>query len=132
MTLVDTNILLDLLKDDPDWSDWSVRQLKAAAARGPLRINDVVYAELSVGAERIEQIDAFLAGITIDIMPSSRQSLFLAAKAFASYRARGGIKTGVLPDFFVGAQAAVECVPLLTRDAARYRTYFPVVELIAP
>ena len=132
MTLVDTNILLDLVTDDPTWADWSIRQLDAAAVNGPLLINSVVYAELSVRFERIEDLDEVLAeaGITMEEIP--RAALFLAGKVFRRYRAAGGNRTGVLPDFFIGAHAAVSKMPLLTRDIQRYRTYFPTVNLIAP
>ena len=132
MTLVDTNILLDLVTDDPTWADWSIRQLDAAAVNGPLVINSVVYAELSVRFERIENLDEVLteAGITMEEIP--RAALFLAGKVFRRYRAAGGNRTGVLPDFFIGAHAAVTKLPLLTRDIQRYRTYFPTVNLIAP
>jgi len=132
VTLVDTNILLDLVTDDPTWADWSIRQLDAAAVNGPLVINSVVYAELSVRFERIEDLDEVLveAGITIEEIP--RAALFLAGKVFRRYRAASGNRTGVLPDFFIGAHAAVSKLPLLTRDIQRYRTYFPTVNLIAP
>lgn len=132
MTLVDTNILLDLVTDDPVWADWSIRQLDAAAVNGPLVINGVVYAELSVRFDRIEELDEVLneAGITMEEIP--RSALFLAGKVFRRYRAAGGNRTGVLPDFFIGAHAAVSKLPLLTRDIHRYRTYFPTVKLIAP
>jgi Predicted nucleic acid-binding protein, contains PIN domain len=132
MTLIDTNVLLDLATNDSVWADWSVRQLDRAAVKGPLVINDVVYAELSVGFERIEELDELLdeAGITLDEIP--REALFLAGKAFRRYRAVGGARSGVLPDFFIGAHAAVLGLPLLTRDAKRYRTYFPSVVLITP
>ena len=131
MTLVDTNILLDLVTDDPVWADWSIRQLDAAAVNGPLVINGVVYAELSVRFERIEDLDEVLneAGITMEEIP--RSALFLAGKVFRRYRAAGGNRTGVLPDFFIGAHAAVSKLPLLTRDIQRYRTYFPTIKLIA-
>lgn len=132
MTFVDTNVLLDLVTDDPVHADWSLAQLEAAALRGPLVIGDIVYAELSVRYARIEDLDAFVAraGLRRAGMPDA--ALFLAGKAFASYRRSGGTRTGVLPDFFVGAQAALAERPLLTRDVRRYRTYFPSVELIAP
>ncbi len=132
MTLVDTNVLLDLVTNDPVWADWSIRQLDNAAVKGPLIINDVVYAELSVGFERIEDLDDLLdeAGIAMDEIP--REALFLAGKAFRRYRTAGGARSGVLPDFFIGAHAAVLRLPLLTRDAKRYRSYFPSVVLIAP
>lgn len=131
-TLIDTNVLLDLFTNDPAWADWSIRQLDMAAVRGPLAINDVVYAELSVRFEAIEALDAALeeAGVTVSAMP--RPALFLAGKAFQRYRAAGGTRTGVLPDFFIGAHAAVSGTALLTRDAQSYRTCFPTIELIAP
>lgn len=131
-TLVDTNVLLDLATDDPRWADWSVRQLEAAAARGPLLASDIVYAELSVRFARVEDVDAFLAEAGVAVRPVPRPGLFLAGKAFQAYRARGGTRTGVLPDFLVGAHAAVAGLPLLTRDAGRYRTYFPALTLIVP
>lgn len=132
MTLIDTNVLLDLATDDPRWADWSVRQLEAAAARGPLLASDIAYAELSVRFERVEAVDAFLADAGVAVRPVPRPGLFLAGKVFRAYRARGGTRTGVLPDFLVGAHAAVAGLPLLTRDAGRYRTYFPTLTLIVP
>lgn len=132
MTLVDTNVLLDLVTNDAEWADWSQRQLEAAAVRGPLQINDVVYAELSVGFQRIEELDAVLAAAQIEMAPIPREALFLAGKVFQRYRAGGGSRTGVLPDFFIGAHAAVASLPLLTRDVRRYRTYFPTLTLVAP
>jgi predicted nucleic acid-binding protein len=132
VTLIDTNVLLDLVTDDPDWADWSLAGLEQAALAGPLLINDVVYAETSVRYERIEDLDAMLAQATIEIARTPRSALFLAGKAFRRYRASGGRRTGVLPDFLIGAHSAVEGWPLLTRDAARYRRYFPKVMLIAP
>jgi len=132
MTLVDTNVLLDLFTNDPIWADWSARQLDMAALRGRLVINGVVYAELSVRFEAVETLDAVLgeAGTVLEDIP--RAALFLAGKAFQRYRAAGGRRTGVLPDFFIGAHAAIAKRPLLTRDVRRYRTYFPSVTLIAP
>jgi predicted nucleic acid-binding protein len=130
--LVDTNVLLDVVTDDPLWADWSVAQLEAASLQGTLLINDVVYAELSVRYQRIEQLEAFVADAGLLVEPTPRAALFLAGKIFARYRKVGGTRSGVLPDFFIGAHAAVSGLPLLTRDTARYRTYFPTVELIAP
>ena len=130
MTFVDTNVLLDLVTDDPVHADWSLAQLEAAALRGPLLINSVVYAELSVRYARIEDADAFVSQAGLRREPIPKAALFLAGKAFAAYRRAGGRRTGVLPDFFIGAHAAVSGAPLLTRDRARYRTYFPTVELI--
>lgn len=132
MTLVDTNVLLDLAKDDPSWATWSVRQLEAAAAHGALVVNPVIYAELSVGFARIEEVDAFLAATAITMEAVPPPGLFLAGKVFRQYRAQSGTRTGVLPDFFIGAHAAVARLPLLTRDVGRYRTHFPTVTLITP
>lgn len=132
MTLIDTNVLLDVVTDDPNWADWSIEQLEAAALRGPLLINDVVYAELAVRYERIERLEAFLAEAGLDMAAMPRSALFLAGKVFQKYRKAGGSRAGVLPDFFIGAHAAVDELDLLTRDTARYRTYFPTVRLITP
>ena len=131
-TLVDSNILLDLLTDDPVWADRSERALRAASLRGALVINDIVYTEISPGYQRIEALDAVLADLQLEHRPMPRAALFLAARAFGAYRRRGGLRTGVPPDFFIGAHAAVAQLPLLTRDAARYRTDFPTVELLPP
>lgn len=131
-TLVDTNGLLDLATDDPHWADWSVSALETAAARGPLVVNDISYAELSVRFERTEDVDTFLLAGGFDIQASPRAALFLAGKAFLAYRARGRTRTGVLPDFLIGAHAAVMGLPLLTRDLGRYRSYFPAVTLLTP
>ena len=132
MTLVDTNVLLDLATDDSNWADWSVAQLEAASLDGPLLINDVVYAELAVRYARIEDLDAFLDAAGLEMAPMPKAALFLAGKVFTQYRRSEGRKTGVLPDFFIGAHAAVGRLPLLTRDVGRYRTYFPSLKLIAP
>jgi predicted nucleic acid-binding protein len=131
-TFVDTNVLLDLVTDDKDWADWSERQLDAASLLGPLLINEVVYAELSVRFATLEALEVFIAAAALELTPMPRPALFLAAKVFQSYRASGGIRTGVLPDFFIGAHAAVEALPLLTRDVQRYRRYFPKLKLICP
>jgi predicted nucleic acid-binding protein len=132
LILVDTNVLLDLVTNDPNWGDWSQQQLEAAALANELAINAVVYAELSISFQRIEELDAMLdaTGIGFEQMP--KPALFLAGKAYRRYRQSGGSKTGVLPDLFIGAHAAVIGAPLLTRDPGRYRTYFPSVTLIAP
>lgn len=132
MTLIDTNILLDLVTDNPDWFEWSLARLDDAALAGRLLINDIVYAEISIRYDRIEDLDAMLSGTMIQIAPTPRSALFLAGKAYRQYRAAGGTRTGVLPDFFIGAHATVEGWPLLTRDTSQYRTYFPKVTLIAP
>ncbi|RWM18022.1 MAG: PIN domain-containing protein [Mesorhizobium sp.] len=132
MTLVDTNVLLDLVTDDPKWADWSLYQLEAASLDGPLLINDAVYAELAVRYERIEHLEAFVDGAGLEMTSMPRAALFLAGKVFTHYRRAGGSRTGVLSDFFIGAHAAVAQLPLLTRDVRRYRTYFPSLKLIAP
>ncbi len=132
MTLVDSNVLLDLVTDDPRWSEWSLGRLEEAALAGSIVINDIVYAEISVRYRRIEDLDDMLARAKIEIVPTPRSALFLAGKAFQRYRSAGGMRTGVLPDFFIGAHASVEGWLLLTRDIGRYRRYFPKVELIAP
>jgi predicted nucleic acid-binding protein len=132
VTLVDTNVLLDVVTRDPAWAAWSVRQLDACALKGRLTINPVVYAELSVRFAMIEALDAMLESASVILTEIPRPALFLAGKAFQRYRAEGGSRTGVLPDFFIGAHAAVTGTPLLTRDARRFRTYFPTIELVTP
>lgn len=132
MTLVDTNVLLDVATDDPKWARWSLHQLDAAAIRGRLLINAVVYAEFSIGYSLIEEADRILAAVGLDVAEIPRAALFLAGKVFQRYRAHGGSRTGVLPDFFIGAHAAVAQLPLLTRDPRPYRTYFTGITIIAP
>ena len=132
MTLVDTNIILDLVTNDAVWASWSIRQLDAATLKGPLMVNSVVYAELSVRFAAIEALNAMLDRAGIALMEIPRPALFLAGKAFQRYRAAGGARSGVLPDFFIGAHAAVIGAPVLTRDVRRFRTYFPTVELVTP
>jgi predicted nucleic acid-binding protein len=132
VTLVDTNVILDLVTNDPEWSGWSIAQLEEAALKGPLCINDVVYAELSVRYDRTEDLEAMLDDAAIEVARTPRDALFLAGKVFVQYRKSGGARTGVLPDFFIGAHAAVSGLPLLMRDGGRYRTYFPSMALIAP
>jgi predicted nucleic acid-binding protein len=130
--LVDSNVLLDLMTDDPRWAEWSQHQLEIWSVKGPLFINTVVCAEASVGFARIEEWDAMLATMPIELVETPRPALFLAGKVFRNYRRSGGRATGVLPDLFIGAHAAVVSLPLLTRDTRRYRTYFPSLELVAP
>lgn len=132
MILVDTNVLLDVVTDDAVWADWSIAALEAASLQGPLLINDVIYSELSVRYPRIEDLQSFVDSAKLRMEPMTSAALFLAGKAFDQYRRSGGSRTGVLPDFFVGAQAAVLAIRLLTRDVGRYRTYFPSVTLIVP
>ena len=132
MILVDTNVLLDVFEDDAEWSDWSQDRLDSASATDTLAINPVIYSELSIGFARIEELEAVIEEASLAIENIPREALFLAGKAFLRYRRGRGTKRGVLPYFYVGAHAAVMRWPLLTRDAARYRTYFPTVSLIAP
>jgi predicted nucleic acid-binding protein len=132
MIFADTNVLLDVVTNDPVWQDWSQRQLDAAVLRDRLAIIPVVYAELSGAFVRHEEVDAFLDGTGIDVIEMPRQALFLASHVFKTYRSRGGLRTSVLPDFFVGAQAIVLGATLITRDVRRYRTYFPSLDLLAP
>jgi predicted nucleic acid-binding protein len=130
--LVDTNVILDLVADEAEWADWSQSRLHALSASHRLIINPVVYAELSIGYRRIEDLERALASIPVAMEEIPRDALFLAGKAFIRYRAQGGTRTGVLPDFFIGAHAAVLDTPLVTRDPRRYRTYFPGVQLVTP
>ena len=132
MTLVDTNVLLDIFSRDADWFSWSLENLETRSTEGALVINEVIYAELSARVETESILDELIAevGVRLDRMPKS--ALFQAGKAFERYRRSGGTRTGVLPDFFIGAHAQVARLPILTRDIARYRTYFPNVGLIAP
>ncbi|WP_425960353.1 type II toxin-antitoxin system VapC family toxin [Rhizobium nepotum] len=116
MTLVDTNVLLDLVTDDPIWADWSIEQLERASVSGPLFINDVIYSELAVRYERIEDLDVFVDEVGLKLLPFPRSTLFLAGKVFTRFRRAGGSRTGVLPDFFIGSHAAVQNLSLLTRD----------------
>lgn len=132
MTLIDTNVLLDIVSRDPVWLGWSIGALDAVSVNGPIVINAIVYAELSARYAKIEDLDEFVTGVGLEIMEFPRASLFLASKTFAQYRARGGAKTSVLADFFIGAQASVLSLPIVTRDVRRYRTYFPTVDLISP
>lgn len=130
--LVDTNVLVDVLENDPDWADWSVAQLRAQAQIHRLVINPVIYAELSLTFSTVEALDDALAGLQIPVIDIPRPALFLAGKAFVKYRRQGGTKTNVLADFFIGAHAAVAGLPVLTRDVRRVAGYFPTVAVIAP
>ena len=132
MLLVDTNVLVDVLEDDPRWADWSIDQLRAQSKIHPLLINPVIYAELSLTFSRVEALDQAIESMGLALKELPHPALFLAGKAFALYRRNGGKKSNVLADFFIGAHAAVLGCPLLTRDAQRYRSYFPSVELITP
>jgi predicted nucleic acid-binding protein len=130
--LVDTNVLVDVLEDDPQWADWSIQQMRTQAQIHELAINPIIYAELSLTFTSVEALDETLADLGLHFLELPRPALFLAGKAFARYRRQGGAKQNVLADFFIGAHAAVSGALLLTRDARRYRNYFPSVGLITP
>lgn len=132
MLLVDTNVLVDVLEDDPAWADWSVRQLRAQAKINRLLINPIIYSELSLTFSTVEALDQTITDLGLTVIEIPRPALFLAGKAFVRYRRQGGIKSNVLGDFFIGAHAAVAGYPILTRDTRRYASYFPGVSLIAP
>jgi len=131
-TLVDSNVLLDLAMADPTWSAWSSDALESAAEEAPLIINPIIYAEVSIGYLGIEDLEVALPHDLFRREPLPFEAGFLAGKAFLKYRRRGGPRTTPLPDFYIGAHAAVSDFRLLTRDPRRYRAYFPTVELIAP
>jgi predicted nucleic acid-binding protein len=132
LVLVDTNVVVDVWQDHAEWSDWSVAQLRAQSQVHELAINPIIYAELSLSFESIDALDARVADLDLTLYELPRAALFLAGKAFLKYRRAGGGKSGVLADFFIGAHAAVLECAILTRDAARYRTYFPTIELLTP
>jgi predicted nucleic acid-binding protein len=130
--LVDSNVLLDVFEPDADWYEWSSESIVRCATHGRLVINHVVFAEVSVGFASVETLDAKLPRSLYERALLPWEAAFLAGKAFVEYRRAGGVRTSPLPDFYIGAHAAVTGMALLTRDASRYRTYFPTVELIAP
>lgn len=132
VTLVDSSVVLDIVTDDPAWGDWSADALAQARDDGRLVINPIVYAEVSTGFGRIEDLDETIPASDFEREPLPYQAGFVAGKAFLIYRRRGGVRHSPLPDFYIGAHAAVSGYRLLTRDASRFRAYFPSVELIAP
>jgi predicted nucleic acid-binding protein len=129
-TLVDTNVLVDIITRDPTWLSWSERALRRAAEHSTLAINPIVFAEVSMKFDRVEDADAALVDFAREPLPY--EAGFLAGKAFLSYKQRGGAERSPMPDFYVGAHAVVGRMALLTRDAARYRTYFPGLKIVAP
>jgi len=132
MILVDSNIWIDIMGSPSVWSDWSAGQLKLARTQGAIAINPVIYAEMAAAFDEKAALDTFLQPLKIKYMPLTEQAAYLAGQAFWIYRHRKGAKTGVLPDFFIGAHAQAENWTLLTRDATRYRSYFPDIRLICP
>lgn len=132
LTLVDTNVLLDLATEDPNWFEWSASQLAQAADGGGVAINPIIYAELSVHYAGIEHLERALSIHDFARLPLPWEAAFVAGKAYRRYRRRGGIKRSPLPDFYIGAHAAVSELTLLTRDPRRYRDYFPKLHVVAP
>ena len=130
--LVDSNVILDVATEDPVWMAWSSEALARAADESVLVVNPLIYAEVSVGFDSIEELDDLLPDTLFRRDPLPFEAAFLAGKAFLAYRRRGGGKGKPLPDFYIGAHAAVAGLRLLTRDARRYRTYFPTIEILAP
>jgi predicted nucleic acid-binding protein len=130
--LVDSNVILDIFLDDPDWADWSETVLAKFSDRTTLYINPIIYTEVSAGFEKIEELEWALQQGGFQLLEIPREALFLAGKAYLKYRKAKGIKPSPLPDFYIGAQAAVLDLDLITRDKARYRTYFPTVRIICP
>jgi predicted nucleic acid-binding protein len=132
MILVDSNVILDILTTDPKWYQWSANNLSYLSESHSLIINDIIYTEISIGFDKIEDLDDVISESFFKILPIPKSALFLAGKAFLNYKRKNGSKNLVLPDFFIGAHAAILEIPLLTRDISRYKTYFPTIELISP
>ena len=130
--LVDSNIILDVFLDDPKWAEWSESKLAKLSLITKLFINSVVYSEVSIGFQRIEELEFALNQSGFQMLEIPKEALFLAGKAYLTYRKNKGRKRSPLPDFYIGAQAAIQKMDLLTRDPSRYRTYFPTVQLISP
>ena len=130
--LVDSNIILDIFLDDPNWADWSESALAEYSVDTDLYINSIVYSEVSIGFEKIEELESALNKSGFQMLEIPKEALFLAGKVFQKYKRGRGMKSSPLPDFYIGAQAAILDMELITRDASRYRTYFPSVRLISP
>lgn len=130
--LVDSNIVLDVFLNDPKWADWSESKLDEYDQLGILYINSIVYSEISIGFKRIEDLESAIAKAGLQMLEIPKEALFLAGKAYLKYKKRKGTKRTPLPDFFIGAQAAVQNLDLITRDVSRYQSYFPAVKLITP
>ena len=131
-TLVDSNVILDVATEDAEWIDWSAAMLEDAGERGPLVINPLIFGEVSVRYATIEEVDEAIPAAYYTRAPLPWEAAFLAAKAFERYRRAGGARRSPLPDFFIGAHAAVAGLTLLTRDPKRYRTYFPKLRIVSP
>lgn len=131
-TLVDSNVILDVVTGDEEWCDWSAAALARQADAGPLVVNPIVYAEVSARFERIEDVEAALPPEYFQRQPLPWEAAFAAGRSFVAYRRRGGHRRSPLPDFYIGAHAAIAGLTLLTRDPRRYRTYFPSLRVVAP
>jgi len=130
--LVDSCVLLDLFTNDPHWADWSEATLEQYSRTNTLYINSIVYTEISIGFDRVEEVEEAIESLGIKVLEMPREALFLTGKAFMKYRNNKGAKNSPLPDFFIGAHASVSQLMLITRDLSKYKTYFPQVELIHP
>ncbi len=130
--LVDSNVILDLAEEDAEWFDWSAAALARAASSARLVINPIIYAEVSIGYTRIEDVDEALPRDYFERRPLPWEAAFLAGAVFLKYRRAGGQRRSPLPDFYIGAHAAIEGLVLLTRDARRFRRYFPTLRIVAP
>ncbi|MBW1815330.1 MAG: PIN domain-containing protein [Deltaproteobacteria bacterium] len=130
--LVDSNVILDVFLDDVKWADWSESKLEQYSDHTTLYINSIIYSEISIGFKRIEVLESAITKAGFQFLEIPKEALFLAGKAYMKYKKRKGVKTTPLPDFFIGAQAAVLDMDLLTRDVSRYQSYFPTVNLISP
>ena len=130
--LIDSNVILDVFLNDVKWADWSESKLEECSDHSPLYINSIIYSEISIGFTLIEDLELAISKAGFQLLEIPKEALFLAGKAYIQYKRKEGIKTAPLPDFFIGAQAAVLNLDLLTRDVSRYQTYFPTVSLISP
>ncbi len=130
--LIDSNVILDLFEEDSNWVEWSEAMLHQYSYTHTMYINPIVYSEISVGFKRIEELENALSGCGFELIQIPKEALFLAGKTYLEYRKRKGTKLSPLPDFFIGAHAAVNKLELMTRDTSRYKSYFPTVKLISP
>jgi predicted nucleic acid-binding protein len=130
--LVDSNVILDIFLNDPQWAEWSESTLEDYSDSAILYINPVIYSEISMAFERIEELESAVNGGGFRMLEIPKEALFLAGKAYLKYKKKEGIKRSPLPDFYIGAQAAIGHLELITRDVSRYRSYFPTVKLITP
>ncbi len=129
--LIDSNVILDLVNQDPIWLDWSLSSIERYSSGG-LIINSIIFSELSTNATSTEEVESLLKSLEIEMIEIPRKALFLASKVHLDYRRRGGTRSTGLPDFFIGAHAQIASIPLISRDKSRYQTYFPQITLISP